>query len=855
MKLLFSSLLFSLAASSEQEGRELANPESATALHARWDMSEPKINYLPDDDKFTFTFMTASEDNNNQGLAESFWDPDCMPVDAGNGVPIGTPLIHRVDDENQLPFFTMQDVTLDPEPATGPKTGSRPRMEFKINPAKFASEGGSTVYSGTKPSCDTPGIKHSLLLNNMQCLTDVLLLEDISGLSEDDCSKECGRNQDCTQFSFKEDSCIGCSGTADELVPSSVDGLNTYEMCDPPELNVATGSCTDTSTVVNLGKGDVSCRNGVGVHNQLFDYANVGSIDECYELCAFHPECERFSYRDNAKDCAGCLAPVTVDATNPPTPFSFFEVDFSNSDSVATKVQDNSGSIETDLDGNMALRFDACGERAYLPVNINPSAMPEVTLVLGVKLASYDAGNKGAVLTTDNAGYDRAISLHYEATGGMGLFTGSQHYTDSVWGDDKPNNAPIDQWMHLVAVYSQTGSGEDNFGRFYFNGEQAPIEVVVNNDDGMERIELGTSQMWNCAVAGNTVWADSWIKEVKVYNSVLSTSQVKALNTEFQNSLTVAPDQESETYAMCPPPPTPNTGANARIDFCVRSSLGYTISTGPASIATPNPVTGTTTESNYQEVNFIETLVRIEYDMSSGFEVASFSVAPKNRELTTISESYEDALIAYLCDTSPGKVDFYDFDSDESYPKARPGTADPFNQGALITVCVRVKEEFASQNIVLKELTDFSWTRSGGSTFNRAIGGGDDATTITQVAITGSEAAGNYLTSYNKDHCSNAYWCNFASVLFAQFYNTPGSVSGTGDAILQFRETRNRRLGGVDERSLQGDPGSAGMDISIDVNGVAEGPGVLKTASGPSFGATTVSVSVVTALIGAVLLA
>merc|ERR1711935_329344 len=73
------------------------------------------------------------------------------------------------------------------------------------------------------------------------------------------------------------------------------------------------------------------------------------------------------------------------------------------------------------------------------------------------------------------------------------------------------------------------------------------------------------------------------------------------------------------------------------IKFCIRSSLGYTLLPGPAS------------PTNYQEVNFIETLVEAEYDMSSGFTVEAFSVAPKVRELTTISESYEDALFAYLC--------------------------------------------------------------------------------------------------------------------------------------------------------------------------------------------------------------
>merc|ERR1712176_1436547 len=99
------------------------------------------------------------------------------------------------------------------------------------------------------------------------------------------------------------------------------------------------------------------------------------------------------------------------------------------------------------------------------------------------------------------------------------------------------------------------------------------------------------------------------------------------------------------------------------------------------------------------------------------------------------------------------------------------------------------------------------------------------------VAISGGAAAGNYLTSFVSANCLNQYWCDFASVLFAQFYNTDGTVSGAGDASLQFKTGTRRRLGQEDnslDRRLQEDPGAAGLDISIDVNGNTEGPGDLK---------------------------
>jgi len=301
------------------------------------------------------------------------------------------------------------------------------------------------------------------------------------------------------------------------------------------------------------------------------------------------------------------------------------------------------------------------------------------------------------------------------------------------------------------------------------------------------------------------------------------------------------------------------TVGTATIEFCIRSSLGYTLAPGSAALPT-----------NYQEVNFIETLVEIEYDMASGFSVDAFAVAPKDRQLTTIEESYEDALIAYLCigpqhpEFDPA-TDYEDvtLSNGETYQKpyqltdydaSNGPTGKKFNQGSLINVCVQVKDEFAAQDIVLKDLLTFSWIRQGGTTFDNAIGGGDGNSVINQEAIVTTAGigrqAGNYLTSFVSGSCTNEYWCDFSSVLFAQFYNTDGTVSGSGDASLQFLTTR-RRLG-QEQRRLQEGPGTAGMDMSIDVNGETEGPGDLKTAGGAS--KATVFASVV-AFVGAALMA
>ena len=69
------------------------------------------------------------------------------------------------------------------------------------------------------------------------------------------------------------------------------------------------------------------------------------------------------------------------------------------------------------VDGTRALRIDRDGPHAKLPVNISPSAMPEVTLVCWVKLNSV-ANNRGWLFGNEVTGYDRTILMHDNRFGG-----------------------------------------------------------------------------------------------------------------------------------------------------------------------------------------------------------------------------------------------------------------------------------------------------------------------------------------------------------------------------------------------------------------------------------------------------
>merc|ERR1711907_912798 len=108
---------------------------------------------------------------------------------------------------------------------------------------------------------------------------------------------------------------------------------------------------------------------------------------------------------------------------------------------------------------------------------------------------------------------------------------------------------------------------------------------------------------------------------------------------------------------------------------------------------------------------------------------------------------------------------------------------------------------------------------------------------IYQNAIGAGTADGNGLTTFSA--CSGQDVCVFDSILFAQFYQTPGAVSGDGIATLQFAPTarRLRANGESISRKLQQAESAADFGLSVDVNAINDGPGVLAPArSGCRYG-------------------
>lgn len=214
-----------------------------------------------------------------------------------------------------------------------------------------------------------------------------------------------------------------------------------------------------------------------------------------------------------------------VVAAEVPTPA--FEINFSDPSSVAENTKSVAAEVLSGPGGVDALRIDECGKKATLPVNVNPSVMPDVTMVLGINLVSiatdeYGSTSLGWALSSDNGGYDRSITMHDYRFYGMGMPSGDYN---PVWEIEEQGEAPLNEWLHVVAVYSQT----EDTGKFYVNGKAAPIEIPVSNGEGISDLVVGTNPLYECGH-----WTDSWIKEVKIYNSALSSDDVIALNNAFQ---------------------------------------------------------------------------------------------------------------------------------------------------------------------------------------------------------------------------------------------------------------------------------------------------------------------------------
>ena len=316
---------------------------------------------------------------------------------------------------------------------------------------------------------------------------------------------------------------------------------------------------------------------------------------------------------------------------------------------------------------------------------------------------------------------------------------------------------------------------------------------------GMANFSLWTAP--GCQSDGGTSLTrdDVWSSEPRlVENAALSGgSSLDSGAFTGRNATIVAAFDPQKVSASVIYNDTSVTGqASAEIRFCMRFGLWTTEAMG---VTTP------------VEVNFLETLVTLTVDLTDGFEIGAINVAPKNRLVRTANQAYE--VRGYECNAN-------NFDELTGTAKDRPR-----NQGEIIHVCVTPEAEAKTDGIFMRSVDKFEFTRG---------------TTIRQAAIEDNEPAGNLLTTYTPADCEGALVCRFSTILFAQFYATPGEVSGAGTASMQFGGTARRQLRA--ERDLQAaeSAGAAEFDLNFEV---AQAEAQSDSGAGSRMGAATMAMA------------
>merc|ERR1711971_653352 len=218
------------------------------------------------------------------------------------------------------------------------------------------------------------------------------------------------------------------------------------------------------------------------------------------------------------------------------------------------------------------------------------------------------------------------------------------------------------------------------------------------------------------------------------------------------------------------------------------------------------------------EVNFLESVVTLNVDLSAGFSIDDINVTPKDQLINTATSTY--TVEGYMCEPGSDTV------------VADASTA--LNQGSLISVCIKPDADGIADGIKMRSVDSFEWTRDA----------------ITQAAIESGVAAGNLLTSYDETACTGGDYCQFQTILFAAFYATEGQVSGNGVASMQFGTRRLSKKSGL--RALQEEDAAATSEFNLAVNLEAadDGPVAFQTAAGASMGAMfAVVVAIVRAIV------
>jgi hypothetical protein len=180
-----------------------------------------------------------------------------------------------------------------------------------------------------------------------------------------------------------------------------------------------------------------------------------------------------------------------------------------------------------------------------IPINVNPSVVPNMTWGVWVKPSALTAGTAGSqvrdILSTDDGIWDRALAVDNRFAGG-----GSYAAWNGVWAQSL--GTPVTtNWTFLAAVY------ENNTP---YNGESGKISVYVNGSlQATFGSRYGASSANFISVGANPAWQSSPVEmfngamdNVFVYTGALSSNTIAQIATAGNPGALAVP--EPSTYAL-----------------------------------------------------------------------------------------------------------------------------------------------------------------------------------------------------------------------------------------------------------------------------------------------------------------
>ena len=249
------------------------------------------------------------------------------------------------------------------------------------------------------------------------------------------------------------------------------------------------------------------------------------------------------TYQVTVMDSIGCMALSeaiigmdTTDCVSSDSLLAWFPLD---GNSIDLSGNDYHGTVEGPVltedrfgNPNGAYLFDGIDDYIHVPLNINPSQHPQLTITAWAK--ANDATPIRQVVSHDDGGYDRTLGIDHRGGGeGWSAFSG----TGTVLGFQP---VELGEWTFLAVTYDQINSTV----KLYVN-DTLLFEEIGSMGEGHDFLRIGSNPNF-------VEFFDGAIDDVKIYNRVLFENEITALATSceeidcagFSISLTATPEME-----------------------------------------------------------------------------------------------------------------------------------------------------------------------------------------------------------------------------------------------------------------------------------------------------------------------